>query len=176
VDGVIDALSQIRSEPIERSVLFRTNQGTNQGTDMHLMRSTIDQTRGGRSYILRGVVSSAPQTIHGGHVIFEIAEPQSGSGIDCAAFEPTKNFRGIIRQLAVGDRVVVCGSVDDRTVHLEKIKIEHLAALYETKNPVWPIERSLECGWYEVPPSARRHIAKPLVRCTGGAHLVHPGR
>ncbi|NOQ34236.1 MAG: DUF1743 domain-containing protein [Methanosarcinales archaeon] len=202
VDGVIDALSQIRSEPVERAVLFRTNQGT----DMHLMRSTIDQTRGGRSYILRGVVSSAPQTIHGGHVIFEIAEPQSGSGIDCAAFEPTKNFRGIIRQLAVGDRVVVCGSVDDRTVHLEKIKIEHLAALYETKNPVCacgrrmksagvgqgyrckrcrtaslvpdrvPIERSLDCGWYEVPPSARRHIAKPLVRCAGGAHLVHPGR
>ncbi len=202
VDGVIDALSQIRSEPVERAVLFRTNQGT----DMHLMRSTIDQTRGGRSYILRGVVSSAPQTIHGGHVIFEIAEPQSGSGIDCAAFEPTKNFRGIIRQLAVGDRVVVCGSVDDRTVHLEKIKIEHLAALYETKNPVCacgrrmksagagqgyrckrcrtaslvpdrvPIKRSLECGWYEVPPSARRHIAKPLVRCTGGAQLVHPGR
>lgn len=201
-DGVIDALSHIRSEPIERSVLFRTNQGT----DMHLMRSTIDQTRGGRSYILRGVVSSAPQTIHGGHVIFEIADPQSGSGIDCAAFEPTKNFRGIIRQLAVGDRVVVCGSVDDGTVHLEKIKIEHLTALYETRNPVCacgrrmksagvgqgyrckrcrtaslvpdrvPIKRSLDCGWYEVPPSARRHIAKPLVRCAGGARLVHPGR
>ncbi len=205
-DGVIDAAGHIRSEPIERSVLFRTNQGT----DMHLMRSTIGRTRGGRSYILRGVVSSAPQTIHGGHVIFEIAEPHSGSGIDCAAFEPTKNFREIIRQLAVGDGVVVCGSVDNRTVHLEKIKIEHLAALYETRNPVCacgrrmksagvgqgyrckqcrtaslvpdrvPIKRSLECGWYEVPPSARRHIAKPLVRCAvgggGGGRPVHPGR
>ncbi len=201
-DGVIDATGHIRSEPIERSVLFRTNQGT----DMHLMRSTIDRTRGGRSYILRGVISSAPQTIHGGHVIFEITDPQSGSGIDCAAFEPTKNFRGIIRQLAVGDRVVVCGSVDDGTVHLEKIKIEHLTALYETINPVCacgrrmksagvgqgyrckrcrtaslvpnrvPIKRNLGCGWYEVPPSARRHIAKPLVRCAGDARLVHPGR
>jgi tRNA(Ile2)-agmatinylcytidine synthase len=39
-----------------------------------------------------------------------------------------------------------------------------------------PIKRSLDCGWYEVPPSARRHIAKPLVRCAGGARLVHPGR
>jgi len=201
-DGVIDATGHIRSEPIERSVLFRTNQGT----DMHLMQSTIYRTRGGRSYILRGVVSSAPRTIHGGHVIFKIADPQSGSGIDCAAFEPTKNFRGIIRQLAVGDRVVVCGSVDDGTVHLEKIKIEHLTDLYETKNPVCacgrrmksagvgqgyrckrcrtaslvpdrvPIKRNLGCGWYEVPPSARRHIAKPLVRCAGDARLVHPGR
>ena len=201
-DGVIDALGYIRSEPIERSVLFKTNQGT----DMHLVRSTIDRTLGGRSYILRGVVSSAPRTIHGGHVIFKIADPQSGSVIDCAAFEPTKNFRGIVRQLAVGDLVVVCGSVDNRTVHIEKIKIEHLTALYETKNPVCacgrrmksagvgqgyrckrcktrsdvpdrvPIKRSLDCGWYEVPPSARRHIAKPLVRCRGGARLVHPGR
>ncbi|PXF58439.1 MAG: tRNA(Ile2) 2-agmatinylcytidine synthetase [Candidatus Methanogaster sp.] len=202
VDGVIDATDHIRSEQVERAVLFKTNQGT----DMHLMRSTIDQTRGGRSYILRGVVSSAPRTIHGGHVIFEITDPQSGSGIDCAAFEPTKNFRDIIRQLAVGDRVVVCGSMDDGTVHLEKIKIEHLTALYETRNPVCtcgrrmksagtgqgyrckrcrtaslvpdrvPIKRILDCGWYEVPPSARRHIAKPLVRCAGGSHPVHPGR
>ena len=202
VDGVIDAMDHIRSEQVERAVLFKTNQGT----DMHLMQSMIDQTRGGRSYILRGVVSSAPRTIHGGHVIFEITDSQSGSGIDCAAFEPTKNFRGIIRQLAVGDRVVVCGSVDGGTVHLEKIKIEHLTALYEIRNPVCacgrrmksagvgqgyrcrrcrtaslvpdrvPIKRSLDYGWYEVPPSARRHIAKPLVRCAGGSYLVHPGR
>jgi len=201
-DAVIDAAGHIRSEQVKRAVLFRTNQGT----DMHLMRSTIDRTRGGRSYILRGVVSSAPRTIHGGHVIFGITDPQSGSRIDCAAFEPTKNFREIIRQLAVGDRVVVCGSVDGGTVHLEKIKIEHLTALYETRNPVCtcgrrmksagvgqgyrckrcrtvslvpdrvPVKRSLDCGWYEVPPSARRHIAKPLVRCAGGVHLVHPGR
>jgi tRNA(Ile2)-agmatinylcytidine synthase len=27
-----------------------------------------------------------------------------------------------------------------------------------------PIERDVEVGWYEVPPVARRHIAKPLVR------------
>ncbi|MEA1894238.1 MAG: tRNA(Ile)(2)-agmatinylcytidine synthase [Euryarchaeota archaeon] len=201
-DGVIDATGHIKSEQVERAVLFKTNQGT----DMHLMRSTIGQIHGGRSYILRGVVSSAPRTIHGGHVIFEITDPQSGSGIDCAAFEPTKNFRDIIRQLAVGDQVVVCGSVDDGTVHLEKIKIEHLTVLCETRNPVCdcgrrmksagagqgyrckrckttslvpdhvPIKRSLDYGWYEVPPSARRHIAKPLVRCAGVRGLVHPGR
>ena len=38
-----------------------------------------------------------------------------------------------------------------------------------------PIERDLEAGWYEVPPSARRHVAKPLVR--GGFDApVHPER
>ncbi|SMO37789.1 tRNA(Ile)(2)-agmatinylcytidine synthase [Halorubrum cibi] len=35
------------------------------------------------------------------------------------------------------------------------------------------IDRELEPGWYEVPPSARRHVAKPLVR--GGFDApVHP--
>jgi tRNA(Ile2)-agmatinylcytidine synthase len=38
-----------------------------------------------------------------------------------------------------------------------------------------PLERDLEPGWYEVPPLARRHIAKPLVR--GGFDApIHPER
>ena len=38
-----------------------------------------------------------------------------------------------------------------------------------------PIGRALEPGWYEVPPSARRHVAKPLVR--GGFDAeTHPER
>ncbi|WP_128905290.1 tRNA(Ile)(2)-agmatinylcytidine synthase [Halorubrum amylolyticum] len=38
-----------------------------------------------------------------------------------------------------------------------------------------PIERELAPGWYEVPPSARRHVAKPLVR--GGFDApIHPER
>jgi len=37
------------------------------------------------------------------------------------------------------------------------------------------LDRSLELGWYEVPPSARRHVAKPLVR-GGFDGPVHPER
>ncbi|QAU13073.1 DUF1743 domain-containing protein [Halorubrum sp. BOL3-1] len=38
-----------------------------------------------------------------------------------------------------------------------------------------PVERDIETGWYEVPPSARRHVAKPLVR--GGFDApTHPER
>jgi tRNA(Ile2)-agmatinylcytidine synthase len=37
------------------------------------------------------------------------------------------------------------------------------------------IERELEPGWYEVPPSARRHVAKPLVR-GGFDGPIHPER
>jgi tRNA(Ile2)-agmatinylcytidine synthase len=37
------------------------------------------------------------------------------------------------------------------------------------------LDRDLSTGWYEVPPRARRHIAKPLVR--GGFDApVHPER
>ncbi|EMA65266.1 hypothetical protein C461_14258 [Halorubrum aidingense JCM 13560] len=37
------------------------------------------------------------------------------------------------------------------------------------------IDRDLEVGWYEVPPSARRHVAKPLIR--GGFDApIHPER
>ncbi|PAU85332.1 tRNA(Ile2) 2-agmatinylcytidine synthetase [Halorubrum salipaludis] len=38
-----------------------------------------------------------------------------------------------------------------------------------------PIERDLEIGWYEVPPSARRHVAKPLIR-GGFDGPTHPER
>jgi len=38
-----------------------------------------------------------------------------------------------------------------------------------------PIDRTLEPGWYEVPPVARRHIAKPLVR-GGFDGPTHPER
>ena len=37
------------------------------------------------------------------------------------------------------------------------------------------LDRSLEPGWYEVPPSARRHVAKPLVR-GGFDGPIHPER
>jgi tRNA(Ile2)-agmatinylcytidine synthase len=38
-----------------------------------------------------------------------------------------------------------------------------------------PVERDIELGWYEVPPRARRHVAKPLVRggFDGPTHPEH---
>jgi tRNA(Ile2)-agmatinylcytidine synthase len=37
------------------------------------------------------------------------------------------------------------------------------------------LDRQLDRGWYEVPPCARRHVAKPLIR--GGFDApVHPER
>ena len=36
------------------------------------------------------------------------------------------------------------------------------------------LQRDLETGFYEVPPCARRHLSKPLLRMNG--EKVHPSR
>jgi tRNA(Ile2)-agmatinylcytidine synthase len=180
------AFSLVESEPVERHIVYMTNQNT----DMHLLRAKISDVLDSRSYILEGTVTRPPGTMKGGHVIFEIGD--SATTIECTAFEPTKGFRGIIRQLRVGDMVTVYGSVKDGTLNLEKIKIRSLD-LHERRNPlccgkrmksmgreqgyrcqkcgatakvqvIETIRRNISTGFYEVPPSARRHLAKPLVR------------
>jgi tRNA(Ile2)-agmatinylcytidine synthase len=180
------AFSIIKSEPIERHIVYRTNQNT----DMHLIPAKIPEVQEDRSYILDGIVNKAPKTIIGGHIIFELSE--NGACIECVAFEPTKGFRRIIRELREGDEVTVFGSVKDNTVNLEKIRINSLN-IQELRNPVCCgkrmksmgkgqgkrcekcgavnkeqvieiVSRGISPGFYEVPPCARRHLAKPLIR------------
>ena len=184
--AVKQAFSMIKSEPVERHVVYKTNQNT----DMHLIHARISDALDDRSYILQGKVSSPPKTIAGGHVFFELAG--NGASIGCAAFEPTKNFRHVIRQLRAGDEVTVYGSVKNRTLNIEKINIISLDT-HVYRNPMCcgkrmksmgkeqgyrcekcgsikneqeleMIKRTLSPGFYEVPPSARRHLAKPLIR------------
>ena len=184
--AVRQAFCFIKSEPFERYVVYMTNQNT----DMHLLRAKISDALDSRSYILEGTVSKPPKTIEGGHVIFEIVD--GAAAIECAAFEPTKGFRGIIRGLSCGDEVTVFGSVKEGTLNLEKIKIRSLN-LHEMRNPlccekrmksmgrgqgyrcekcgatakeqvIELIKRNISTGFYEVPPSARRHLSKPLIR------------
>ena len=124
---------------------------------------------------------------------------------DCVAFEPTKRFRERVRSLRAGDRLTVCGEYSDGTIKLEKFAVRELCRTERvtptcgdcgrrmksagrgqgyrcrdcgTSAPgkaARQIDRALEQGWYEVPPSARRHIAKPLVR--GGFDApTHPER
>ena len=62
---VTKAAGIIRSEPVERFAVYRTNQGT----DMHLLpAANIAEIRDMHSYKLEGTVSAAPNTIYGGHV------------------------------------------------------------------------------------------------------------
>jgi tRNA(Ile2)-agmatinylcytidine synthase len=188
------ALRQVRSEPFQGWALFVTNQAT----DDHLTVKGLGEVTPYESVVVRGTVSKAPVTIPGGHVILEITD--GDATLAAAAYEPTKEFRDLVRKLAPGDSILACGSVRDepRTVNLEKVKIIDLGdptARVKVSNPACPDcgksmksmgadagyrcmrcgtkatedeatfeegPRDVEPGWYEVPPDARRHLARPL--------------
>jgi tRNA(Ile2)-agmatinylcytidine synthase len=129
-------------EPIERWVIFRTNQGT----DAHLEHvNRLSQIKPYSSVIVRGTVFSNPEMIRGRHVIFPIID--DASRVDCAAFEPTGNLRAVARKLIAGDRLIVCGGVrppsngKPLTINLEKFRLTKLAPKVLYDNPV-----CLKCG------------------------------
>ncbi len=198
--AAVRALAEsIDSEPVESARLFHTNQGT----DAHLIDGELGGVEDGHAYRIDGTVVDGAETREGGHVFLTIGADDAR--LPCAAFEPTKRFRDRVRALRVGDRVTVCGEVSGGTLKLEKFAVRTLddtelvtptcpdcerrmesagagqgyrcrdcktsSAGKETRR----IERDLEPGWYEVPPCARRHIAKPLIR--GGFDAsIHPER
>jgi tRNA(Ile2)-agmatinylcytidine synthase len=166
---------------------------TNQGTDAHLSDGEIGCLKEGCSYRVQGVVTSAPETGMGGHVSFFIRD--GNHTVRCMAYEPTKGFRKIVRQLVAGDGVTVVGSYKKGSINLEKVKVTARAPAITTRPPLCPActkrmtskgkgkgwkckkcgaradvpdvqehSRTLKTGWYEVPPTARRHLAKPLCR------------
>jgi tRNA(Ile2)-agmatinylcytidine synthase len=126
------AQAMLKTEPVERSIIFRTNQGT----DMHLLCGTIADAQDDRSYVLKGTVTEVAHAIEGGHVFFSIGD--NGAVIKCAAFEPTKGFRSIVKGLIPGDEVRVFGSVKDRTVNLEKLEVVRLAEDTRKVTPLCP--------------------------------------
>jgi len=166
---------------------------TNQGTDAHILDGRIGELSEGLSYRVQGTVADIPSTTTGGHVSFTISEVNHT--VRCMAYEPTKNFRQIVRQLVPGDDITAYGSFKKGSINLEKIRIVSLARPSITRPPLctscnkrmtsdgtgkgWKckkcgarakdpevkeIPRTLTTGWYEVPPTARRHLAKPLCR------------
>jgi tRNA(Ile2)-agmatinylcytidine synthase len=187
---VMRARQMVKSEPSELEQVWVTNQGT----DAHLVDAEIGDLREGLSYRVCGTVRVAPKTGTGGHVAFTIGDGNDRT-VRCMAYEPTKNFRQIVRQLVPGDEVIACGSYKKGSTNLEKIRLVAPATVSSTRPPLctacnkrmtsngkgkgWKCKkcgaqavapdvreraRTLVTGWYEVPPTARRHLAKPLCR------------
>ena len=191
--------ADIESEPVARTHTFLTNQGT----DAHLQIATLADLADDSAYRTSGTVREPPETQAGGHVFFVLGD--GDVTLDCAAFEPTKRFRDRVRSLRVGDRLTVCGEVSDGTLKLEKFALRDRVETelvtpdcpdcgrsmssagrdqgyrcrdcdtHRDGKVHRQIDRDLERGWYEVPPVARRHIAKPLVR-GGFDGPTHPER
>lgn len=134
-NDLIEAGGMIRGEQPKGWMIFLTNQGT----DDHLRTSRIEEVKPFQSVMVRGIVGKGPDDQPGGHVVLSLDD---GNGtIDCIAYEPTKEFRQVIRQLAVGDEIVACGGVREEpfSINLEKIRV---VGLVERKrkvaNPVCP--------------------------------------
>jgi len=129
-------------EPVERWVIFRTNQGT----DAHLKRiHKLSQIKPYHPVIARGIVSTSPKIVPRRHVVFSVSD---GSGqVDCAAYEPSGTLRKFARKLIVGDYAEVCGGVrkpsqnNPLTINLEKIRLLRLAPKIVYRNPICP-----KCG------------------------------
>jgi tRNA(Ile2)-agmatinylcytidine synthase len=129
-------------EPVERWVVFRTNQGT----DAHLKKAvSVGDVKAYNPVVVQGEVASQPRIIQGGHAIFRIKD-ETGS-VDCAAYEPTGPLRDEVMKLIGGDLVELCGGVRPKspknplTINIEKLRTIKLAPLLEARNPLCP-----KCG------------------------------
>lgn len=169
---------------------------TNQGTDSHLMEGRIGRLREGCSYYVAGTVASRPATGTGGHVSFMLEgsgnrlmcmayEPTKGFRDIIRSLIPGD------RVLVTGSYKK--GSLNIEKIWIdyleEDIRIKPPFCEACGKNMTsagvdkgWkckkcgkksdtPIivknERNVTEGWYEVPPVARRHLSKPLIRVPG---------
>jgi len=188
---LIEASAEISTEPIERWMVFLTNQGT----DDHIIRDP-ESLIPNQSYSVRGTVSSCARHIAGGHVFIDLDTPFGT--LECGAYEPSKEFRYAVDWLFPGDEVEVLGELRDepRTLNIEKIHVISVAEeRRKVSNPVCPgcsrtmksvgrgqgyrckrcgtsasepvtepVTRWIVPGWYEPPTAARRHLSKPLKR------------
>lgn len=132
-------------------------------------------------------------------------EDDTDDSFRLAAFEPTKRFRTYVRDLRPGDDLTVCGEVSAGSLKLEKFRVDELVTTtpatptcpdcgrrmesagaeqgYRCRDcgttapgkVDTPLDRTLDPGWYEVPPRARRHVAEPLIR-GGFDGPTHPER
>lgn len=119
-------------EQIEDYCIFRTNQHT----DMHIQHGVkIKDMVNTGCYCFSCEVVEKPYDIEGGHVFFKVSD--NTDIMECAAFEPTKSFRDIVRKLCVGDKLTIYGGLNDNhTFNIEKFKLNEIAPQYEYSNPI----------------------------------------
>lgn len=185
------AFQEIRSEPPERWVVFRTNQGSGD----HLVRRRVAGLRPFDAGRVAGVVTGVPRVLAGGHARFQVRD--ASGALDCLAFEPTKGLARVAGSLLPGDRVEVLGGRgEDATFRVEALVLRRLVPRRPPGRPPrcdacgrrsrsmgrgrgyrcpscrarWapeagrgePIRPTFGAGTYHPTPSARRHL-HPIV-------------
>jgi tRNA(Ile2)-agmatinylcytidine synthase len=140
-DSVKKAASMVDcGEAVSEYVIFCTNQHTN----FHFEAvSSVLHIKEYSSVILSGTVKTNPVIIRGGHIFFNL---ENQGIIRCAAFEPTKGFRDVVRALLPGDTVQVYGGVkrggsnNVKTINLERLDI------LDVKTRVYANPTCPQCG------------------------------
>lgn len=136
----IRAGKMVRSNPRrERWLLFRTNQGTAE----HLQHQVeIKHLRPYMAATIRAEVTSKPEMIEGGHTIFQISD--ATGTIDCAAYEPTGDFRKTVLKLIPGDKVILHAGIrpasrtHGMTANIEGLEVVELTEKAVYHNPICP--------------------------------------
>jgi tRNA(Ile2)-agmatinylcytidine synthase len=171
---------------------------TNQGTDVHLIGQHSGSHREGCSYIIRGVVRARPETGRGGHVSVVIEDDSGhiircmayeptkkfrqlvrslvpGDEVTVAGSfkRGSINLEKLcIRALASPTLIKpplcpYCGKRMTSAGWQKGYKCRACSTRVKDPEISFP-HRPVMCGWYEVPPSARRHLARPLCRGSPG--------
>lgn len=111
-------------EPIAAWAIFRTNQAT----DSHVIERRVGEVRAFQTARLKGIVTSNPVRIAGGHVLVKITDV---TGYITVAFFKPSGLTRVASQLSIGDLVDVQGSVKpwrgELVLHAEKIRILNLS-------------------------------------------------
>ncbi|MCE5338114.1 MAG: tRNA(Ile)(2)-agmatinylcytidine synthase [Methanomicrobiaceae archaeon] len=186
---VREARSYVRSEEPACEQVYTTNQGT----DAHLLPGKVGALREGRSYLVRGTVVGSPATGPGGHVSFILGdegvevrcmayEPTKGfrdvarALVTGDAVAVAGSYKGESLNLeklgacrladAVRVRPPICPICEKRMTSAGTGKgYKCRVCGGRSREPeVEVLERRIQPGWYEVPPTARRHLSRPLVR------------
>jgi tRNA(Ile2)-agmatinylcytidine synthase len=181
--------SFVSSEPVS----FETCWTTNQGTDAHLVPGRCGTLRDGRSYAVEGTVAERPVTGPGGHVTVRLAddgesirfmayEPTKGFRSVVRALRPgdrvvvcgsylhgslnLEKFSVVEVAESASHRPPPCPVCGRRTTSAGREQGWKCRACgARTREPeVVFVKRSIAPMWYEVPPGARRHLARPLCR------------
>lgn len=137
---VIEAASLVKStQNVERWMVFRTNQATGEHLSYQVR---IKDLRPYMAAVVRGHVDQSPRIFEGGFVVFGIKDDTSR--IDCAVYEPTRQFRDIAANLHKDDEIKVHASVRPKsrmhglTLNLEGLEILYLAPDIQLLNPICP--------------------------------------
>lgn len=186
---VREARSYVRSEEPACEQVYATNQGT----DAHLVPGEIGELREGRSYLVRGTIAGSPVTGPGGHVSFLLKdhdeevrcmayEPTKGFRDVSRALVPgdvvvvAGSYKGESLNLeklgvcllseAIRIHPPVCPACGKRMTSAGTAKGYkcRVCGARSREPEVERQERLIRPGWYEVPPTARRHLARPLAR------------